>query len=135
MEILENYKNHKQLDVINKICDDYLKKISFDMKYENYDKQRAFFDRSIYGKKKKETCHARIWNDHRGGRCSNSIKVNQTIDYEIEKCLCQRHSKIVKKNKGELYFGLYTDKLPDKPIWNQDKPCPLGKYLNWYCSK
>lgn len=136
-EILEHYKNLEKSTLIEKLCDEHLKNIKFDMNYNDYKKQRAFYDRSIYQTKNINNClcHARIWNDHRGGRCSNKIKVNDQIEYEIEKQLCQRHCKIIKKNKGELYFGKYTDPLPLKPIWNQEKKCPLGKSLNWYCSK
>ena len=64
--------------------------------------------------------------------CRKCTECNKTV---FSKQLCQRHCKIIKKNKGELYFGKYTDPLPLKPIWNQDKKCPLGKSLNWYCSK
>ena len=136
-EILEHYKNQEKSTLIEKLCDEFLKNIKFDMNYNDYKKQRAFYDRSIYQTKNINDClcNARIWNDHRGGRCSNKIKVNDQIEYEIEKQLCQRHCKIIKKNKGELYFGKYTDPLPLKPKWNQDKKCPLGKSLNWYCSK
>ena len=131
LDIIAEYKNNDQLDLIDKLCDEFLKNIKFNMEYDAFEKQRIYYNRSIYDKKK-NMCNARIWNDHRGGRCSNSIKLNESTEYEIEKCLCQRHTKKIKKNKGELYFGLYTDPYPDTPIWNQDKSCPLGKKLNWY---
>lgn len=106
------------------------------MEFNYYQKQRQYYNRSIYDTKirRNTICQARIWNDHRGGRCSNRVKVIEPVDYELERCLCQRHATIIKKNKGELYFGLYSDPLPEKPTWNQEKRCPLGKRLNWYTS-
>lgn len=137
LEIMNHFQTSEQYNLIETLCDKLLEDIEFTTECSSYQKQREYYNRSIYHEKSKqyELCHARIWNDHRGGRCSNKIKVNDQVDYEIEHCLCQRHSKLVKKNRGELYYGLYSDPLPDKPTWNINKPCPLGKRLNWYCSK
>ena len=126
-EILEHYGNHEQIDYINKLLNSLLIDIKFNMEMNDYTKQRVYFNRDIYSKKD-DMCHARIWNDHRGGRCSSKIKVNDKIEYEIERCLCQRHSKIVRKTKGILYFGTYLEPLPKK---DQVR----GINLNWYCSK
>jgi hypothetical protein len=127
-EILEHYGNHEQNKLIEKLLNDMLKDIRFNTEYNDYKKQRVYFNRDIYNKKYKNenVCHARIWNDHRGGRCSCRIKVNEVIEYDIEKHLCQRHSKIVRKTGGLLYFGTYLDPLPKKDLVR-------GTTANWYC--
>lgn len=47
-------------------------------------------------------CHARVWNNHRGTRCTNL------------KCLgdyCKAHDKMIKKH-GKLLFGDYFEERP-----------------------
>ena len=95
-EIMKHYLESEHYNLIETLCDKLMEDVEFTTDVSNYKKQREYYNRSIYDKKY-NLCHARIWNDHRGGRCSNKIKVNEKVDYEIEHCLCQRHAKIVKK--------------------------------------
>ena len=59
-------------------------------------------------------CEARVWNDHFGGRCKNSIKKDK---------LCLRHYNLQDAEKT-LEFGRICDR---KPTHNRH-----GKKLTWY---
>ncbi len=58
-------------------------------------------------------CHARVWNNHRGTRCTNL------------KCIgnyCKSHDKMIKKY-GKLLFGDYFE---DRPLYKD------GIKLQWF---
>lgn len=60
-----------------------------------------------------DSCEARVWNNHRGTRCSN-LKCN--------KHHCKIHQKMIEKY-GKLPFGNYLD---ERPSYKD------GKKLHWY---
>lgn len=60
-------------------------------------------------------CCARIWNNHRGGRCAS--KKMTTKDY------CQKHQNILERD-GSLMFGRYDE---PKPLYNEP-----GNRLPWF---
>lgn len=108
-EIIELYENHNKIDKIENIIDEILKNINFDMDYNDYKKQRQYYNRDIYNSKYKKNniCIARICNNF-GGRCSFKINPYDNVKYPIENNLCRKHISIVRKNKGTLNYGIYT---------------------------
>lgn len=65
-------------------------------------------------KNKKNKCMARLWNDHYGGQCSNTQKIDE---------LCMVHYNI-KNKKGSLQFGRIDEPRPERDFFNNNK-------LNW----
>ena len=53
-EIIELYENHNKIDKIENIIDEILKNINFDMDYNDYKKQRQYYNRDIYNSKYKK---------------------------------------------------------------------------------
>lgn len=124
-EILEHYGNHIEIIMINNLIDDYLKDKKFDMEFNEYKKQRVYYNRDIYKDKYKNNniCVARIWNNLRGGRCSFKINPYDDIQYPIERYLCRKHCNVVRKSGGVLQFDTYENPLPNK---NLVTGCKLG---------
>ena len=120
-DILNEFENHTEINYIQLNINNYIKHINFESEYNEYEKQRVYYNRNIY-EYKKDTCCARLWNNHYGGRCSRKIK-NTSDKIYFKNKLCGVHIKIYEKY-GKLMFGLYNEPKPERNLVTL-------KSLNW----
>jgi len=115
-DILNYFKNDKNYNYIQNNIQTYINncinkdKLSYN--YDNYDKQRTYYSRTIY-KYDDSICFAKVWNNGYGGRCCRKIKNNDLN-------LCKLHLNVINKY-DKLIYGFYNKPKPDINILTNKK--------------